>query len=414
MNGMQQLAAFAHGARFERIDHHAREQLKVRLLDTLGVAIAALDADGMDAARRRLDVGVAGATATLIGGGQVPPEQAAAFHTRLARRLDFMDALLTPDGVSHPSDSIAAVLAAAESADAGGTDLLAALAVAYTIHARLGEHMRGSAADAVAVDAGACASAAAVAKVSGFDEARIAAAVSAAGAGRQESGVADGAAATPGSLPGVDWSHASLAGVRRTIVRKFAAAVHAQSAIEAASNLSAPPLFDAAGAQWVRVKTYQVACDRLGGGAGASAVRTPEQARRSLRYAVAVALIDHAVCPESFTSERIARDDVQALLRKVSVAAYAPFTARYPGAMASQIDVQQRDGTVNCTSASSFQGSTLQPLDLVAAAAKFHRLVAPFTDRSLAVQIFECIRGLESHRVRELTALLAKVSLVRW
>lgn len=441
--GMQELAIFACAARRAQINGFAFEQLQVRLLDALGVAIAALREPDLMAERARIREPADADGVALIGGGRAAPERAAALHVRLIRRLGWMDAYLAPAGVVHPSDTVAALLALGESRDATGAEFLIALGVAYAVYVALSDARAPATGATGAALVTACATAAGAAKLLRLDAPRaehLVAALasrSAAPDGTPASEPPDPAEAMAAlaadavaiaracisgaaamtvvpprvDLPAVDWRHVGLDGVRRTLVRRYAASVHAQSAIDAAIGLSKPPLFDAARVNEVRVKVNQAAFDALGGRLDDEAlrVRSPAQAQRSLRWLVAVALLDRDVGSGQFSATRIARDDVQALLRRVAVEAYAPFTARYPESVCSQVEVRQADGTTNCVSASSFEGFTLQPLGLIAAYERFRHRVAGVLDASLATRIFECVRGFERARVRDLAGLLAAV-----
>lgn len=428
---LQPLAEFTYAARHAQVSPYALEQLKIRLLDTLGVAIAALDAPPILELRQQLPAATGG-MASVIGGGDAAAKAAVRFNSALVRQLDFHDAYLTPAGTGHPSAGIPAVLAAAEIADAGGADLLTALAVLYATYTQLCDR------SAAGVGAGlvGCSAAVAAAKAMGLDAAQTAAAVALASPAGTAASAEDPDAAPARAIravlqarqgtaaPGVtspdvsvvDWTRADLEGVRRTQVRQYAADLHAQAPVDIAVSIAARPLFHPDAVRVVRVKTNQATFDRLGGGDGVDRyqVRTEAQARRSLPYAVAVALLDRALGPRQYAQECITRQDVQALLRKVSVVAHAPFTQRYPDEMRAQIEIERHDGIVNCTSTSAFRGSTLRPLVLIEAAEKFAQLAFAFTGEWLGQRIIRCVRDLEVHRTRDLTALLAQVSPTRW
>src|SRR5699024_3002135 len=109
------LAEFVDQARLEHLSAEALEQLKIRVLDTVGVAIGALDAAPMVAIRDLLEEQGGTPSATMIGGGQTTPERAAFYNSALSRYLDFMDSYLAPGETCHPSDNLGAVLAGAES-----------------------------------------------------------------------------------------------------------------------------------------------------------------------------------------------------------------------------------------------------------------------------------------------------------
>lgn len=112
------------------------EQLKIRVLDTLDVAIGALGAPPILAIRALIDELGGRPHSTLIGGGKTAPDRAAFFKNALSRYLDFMDSYIGTGETCHPSDNIAPVLAAAEMRDAPGADFLTAIAIAYQVPIR--------------------------------------------------------------------------------------------------------------------------------------------------------------------------------------------------------------------------------------------------------------------------------------
>lgn len=122
MTLVQSLAGFVEGARFADMSAAAAEQLKIHVLDTIGVAIGALDAAPIQAIRRLMDELGGRPLSTLIGGGKTAPDRAAFFNGALSRYLDFMDSYLAEDETCHPSDNLGAVMAAAELRGARGAD----------------------------------------------------------------------------------------------------------------------------------------------------------------------------------------------------------------------------------------------------------------------------------------------------
>lgn len=451
-NEVQELAAFVYAAAFPAISAAAVEQLKIRVLDTLGVAIAALDAPLMVALHKLTEALGGHADATLIGGGSSAIDRAAFHNIALSRYLDFMDSYLAPGETCHPSDNLGAVLAAAESVGASGQEFLAALAVAYQVQTRLSDVAPVRARGFDHTVQGAYAVAAAVAKALRLPAAQIAHAIAIAGTSQNalrvtrtgdlsnwkglaypevgkegafaallaRAGITGPAKVFEGnkgfkdSIAGdfsLDWSREDLESVLRTVVKKYNAEVHSQSAIDAAISLRGQAGFRADAIRRVRVKTFQVAYDIIGGGEEGDKrhIRTKEEADHSLPYMIAVALLDGQVLPAQYAPERIVRPDVQALLRKVGVTPDAAFTARFPAEMPAEVEVDLDGGGTLRVSTTSFHGFTLQPLDWAAACAKFHPLVAPFIDEALAGRIIECVRHLDAHEVRDLTRLLAQV-----
>lgn len=452
MTEVQQLAEFVHAAAFERISSAALAQLKIRVLDTLGVAIAALGAPPIVAIHRLTEALGGSADATLIGGGMSAIDRAAFHNIALSRYLDFMDSYLAPGETCHPSDNIGAVLAAAESVGASGRDFLTAVAVAYQIQTRLSDVAPVRARGFDHTVQGAYAVAGAAAKALRLPAAQIANAIAISGTANNalrvtrtgdlsnwkglaypevgkegvfaallaRAGITGPARVFEGNkgfketIAGnfaIDWLHEDLESVLCTVVKKHNAEVHSQSSIDAATTIGTQTGFRADAIRSVRVKTFQVAYDIIGGGEEGDKrhIHTKEEADHSLPYIIAVALLDGEVQPRQYAPERIVRADVQSLLQKVVVTPHAAFSARFPAEMPSQVEVELYDGTQFCVSAASFQGFTLQPLDWDAAFAKFSKLVTPVAGEALRDRIADTVAHLETGSVRQLTSLLAKV-----
>src|SRR5690349_16117505 len=136
---VEEMAEFVTHTRYEDLSAEARAQLKIRMLDTLGCSIGAIRADPVRRVRRFARSSTREGPCTFIGGGTGAPDRAALVNGALARYLDFNDSYLAPRETCHPSDNFAAILAAAEMADADGLTLLTALAVAYQVQCRLAD-----------------------------------------------------------------------------------------------------------------------------------------------------------------------------------------------------------------------------------------------------------------------------------
>ena len=171
---VEQLAEFVSRSRWEDISEPAREQLKLRVLDSLGVALGALDGAPVAMLREQVHEFGGEPLATLIDGGKTAPDRAALYNGALVRYLDFNDAYLAPGETCHPSDNVAPVLAACEYAGRDGRDFLAALAVAYQVQCRLSDVAPVRAKGFDHTTQGAYAVAAGVSRALGLDPARAA------------------------------------------------------------------------------------------------------------------------------------------------------------------------------------------------------------------------------------------------
>jgi 2-methylcitrate dehydratase len=450
---VEKLAEFVSRATFEQIGARALDQLKIRVLDTLGVAMAAQAAPPIVAIRKLIEsFGEAGA-ATLIGCGRASIDRAAFYNVALSRYLDFMDSYLAPGETCHPSDNLNAVLAAAESVDAGGKDFLTAAALAYQIQTRLSDVAPVRAKGFDHTVQGAYASAAGAAKALGLTPTQIANAIAISGTANNalrvtrtgdlsnwkglaypntakegvfaallaRAGITGPAQVFEGNkgfketIAGdftIDWAKENLDSVLGTIVKKHNAEIHSQSTLDAAVAVRKQPGFDARRIKAVRVTTFQVAYDIIGGGEEGDkhAIHTKEEADHSLPYMVAAALLDGQVEPAQYATQRINAADIQALLKRVTVAPDVGYSKRFPKEMPSRVDVELESGKTLSAETASYHGFVTNPLDWSAAMDKYTRLAAPFAGKALAGQIADTVLHLEQFPVRQLTSLLAKVS----
>ncbi|MBU6463405.1 MAG: MmgE/PrpD family protein [Bradyrhizobium sp.] len=453
MTEVQELATFVEQARLDDLNERALEQLKIRVLDTIGVAIAALSAPPV-AAIRSLVAELGGCPrSTLIGGGRSGPDRAAFYNGALSRYLDFMDSYIAAGETCHPSDNLGAVLAAAEMRDASGTDLLTALAVAYQIHTRLCDvaPVRDKGFDHTTQ--GAYATAAGVAKALALPSAQIAHAIAMSGtannalrvtrtgalshwkglaypnmamsathaallASRGITGpetVFEGVKGFKEVITGpfrIDWRQEGLEGVLRTIVKRHNAEIHAQSALDAALEIRARPGFEVATVSAIRLKTFAVAHRIIGGGEEGDKriVRTKEEADHSLPYMLAVALLDGEVQPEQYEPERIAAEDVQMLLQKVTVTADPGLSAQFPQRLPADLEIEMNKAVLHARH-DDYHGFHTKPLDWAAARRKFDRVTSAFTSPSERDGLSDVIATLEERPVAALTSLLGDIRI---
>lgn len=134
----QQLGAFAAGTTYDDLPAEVIDSVKMRVLDTLGIAVAAAPLETSRAARRWAaeQGGVEGASAVGVD-RRLPANLAAFVNGVLAHSLDYDDTHLP--SVLHPSATVVpAALAAAEKAGADGKTLIHAIAVGLETCVRLG------------------------------------------------------------------------------------------------------------------------------------------------------------------------------------------------------------------------------------------------------------------------------------
>ncbi|MDE3228474.1 MAG: MmgE/PrpD family protein, partial [Chloroflexota bacterium] len=368
------------------------------------------------------------------------------------RYLDFNDAFLAPGETCHPSDNVGPVLAASEFAAGSGKDFLTALAIAYQIQCRLSEVAPVRARGFDHTTQGAYAVAAGVAKAIGLDAAQTAQAVAMSGTannalrvtrtgelshwkglaypfmafaatnaaflaregltGPRE--VIEGNKGFVETIAGpfmIDWEREGLDLVSQTILKRYNAEIHSQSALEGILQLQARYHLSPEDIDWVRLEIFDVAFNIIGGGEEGDKrlVRTKEEADHSLPYLLAAALLDGEVTPAQYTPERIQRDDVQRLLRKISVRPMWRMSERFPKLMPCRIEISLRDGRTVEIQRDDYEGFLTHPMPWGHVVEKFNQLAAPYAERTLRDEIVEAVANLEHIPVAELVRRLEHV-----
>lgn len=450
---VERLARFVASTRWEQISEDAREPLKLRVLDSLGAALGALDGEPVAMVRQQVLAFGGAPLCTLIGAGRSAPDRATFYNGALVRYLEFNDSYLAPGETCHPSDNLAPVLAAAEYAHADGRTFLTALAVAYQVQIRLCEvaPLRSRGFDHMIQ--GAYAVAAGVAAALGPDERRTAIAIAIAIAGASLNALrvmrtgelshwkglaypATAFAATHAAFLAmrgvtgpreifegnkgfieviaaapfeIDWRREGLASVRRTILKKYNAEIHSQSAIEALLTLRSDHGLSGSEVERIELGTFQVAFDIIGGGEEGDKhhVRSKEDADHSLPYLLEVATLDGQVLPEQYRPERIAATDVQQRLRRVMVRPDLPLSRRFPDEHSARVRLYLRDGRVLEREQHDYEGFHTRPMGWDAVAAKFDRLAAGHLGSEPRARIRNAIGDLDQLSVDKLTRLLA-------
>ena len=383
---VDQLADFVQSASYEDLSDAAAQQLKIRVLDSLGCAIGALDGEPIRALQKHLADFGGTEQATLIGGGRTAPDRAALYNSALVRYLDYNDSYLAEGETGHPSDNLGSVMAATEYAGGSGKDLLTALAVAYQVQCRLSDEAPVRA-KALALDPEQTANAIAISgtahnalrvtrtgeishwKGLAYPETGFTATHSAFLARRGITGppeVFEGNKGFMHSITGefeLDWSAEDLERVTDTIIKKYNAEIHSQATLEGALELKREHGIDPSTIEQIEVDTFDVAFDIIGGGeeGDKTLVRRKEEADHSLHYMTAAALLDDHVLPAQYELSRIEADDVQSLLRKVRVQEIPEYSDRFPDHMVCDVRIHA-DGTVYETHKEDYEGFHTRPM----------------------------------------------------
>jgi len=449
---VDELASFAVSAEFDQLSEIARAQARMRVLDALGCAIGALDADVMRILRTQTEDFGGNPRCTLIGGGRTAPDRAALYNSALVRFLDFNDSYLAKGETCHPSDNLGAVLSACEYAGTTGKEFLTALAVAYQVQCRLSDVAPVRAKGFDHTTQGAYAVAAGVAKALHLDRAKTANAIAIAGtafnalrvtrtgalsnwkglaypntafgathaaflAMRGITGPAEVFEGNKGFMDAIsgpfsiDWAKEDLEKITQTVVKRYNAEIHSQSTIEAALELKHEQGIIASEIRSIEIETFDVAYNIIGGGEEGEkyTVQTKEEADHSIPYIVAVAMLDDQVLPAQYIPDRILQPDVQSLLRKVKVYPLAEFSQRFPAEMPCRVTVTLQDGRILSEEKRDYEGFHTRPMQWETAVMKFEQLTKSTIPDTLQHDIEAAVQELENINICDLIALLEKV-----
>jgi 2-methylcitrate dehydratase PrpD len=134
----EEIANFAYTNTFDRLPEEVVDSVRKRILDILGICVAASSLDTSRSAHEFVAYQGGNEQANAIGmNRRVPAAMAAFLNGVLAHSLDYDDTHLP--SVLHPSASIVpAALAAAEEVGAGGEAVIAAVACGLEVCVRLG------------------------------------------------------------------------------------------------------------------------------------------------------------------------------------------------------------------------------------------------------------------------------------
>lgn len=412
----RRLAAFAAALRFEDIPADVVASIRLRALDVLGIALAASSADFAPAVMAVAEGWEADSGCTIVGSRRRAPAPLAILaNGALAHGLDFDDT--HAPSITHPSAVVLpCALAVGEAAGADGRTVIAAAAAGYEAIARLGMaasgafHARGWHATAVC---GPFAAALAAGRVHGLDAARLTAGLGIAGS--FASGVLE-------FLEDGSWVkrlHPGWAGHSGAVAAALARAgfTGPATALEGRFGfyrtfLGVAPdagAFDTLGRRWetlrVSFKPYpcchynhayldcalelrrrhaltpeqveQVECCVPAGEVpivcepreAKIRPRTAYDARFSLPYSVAAALVDGGISLDTYAPARLADAAILDLAARVSHAVDPGST--FPQAFPGWVRIRLRDGRVVEARAPDGRGGPEHPLHPDEVAAKF-------------------------------------------
>ncbi len=459
------LARYSRAFRYKGLPGEVIHEVKRRVLDSLACAMGAWQAPPCWIAREVAQAVMVPGGATIWGTEhKTSPDLATFANGSLVRYFDFNDTYLSKEP-AHPSDNIAAVLAAGEAVHASGEQVIAAIALAYEVHCRLCDAaaLRPRGWDHVTY--GAFSSSLGATHVMNLSLARTEQAVNLAGvsnialrqtrvgaismwkacafANAARNGVFAALLARQGmtgpapifegekgfmplvsgffELPLMGGETTSNGDsvpfkILDTYIKPAPVEYHAQTAVEAAvavrsALLEAEGVDALAEIEDIEIGSYDVAIEIIGRDPEKWRPATRETADHSFPYCVAVALLDGKVTLRSFAPKRLGDPAVHELMQKVRVVPAPEFAGLYPQAMPSRVTVKTKRGKVYCRQVDHPLGHPQRPLSDREIEQKFRRLIAGKMRPSQVEQVLETVWGLE--RIAEINDVMPLLRIHR-
>ena len=382
------LAEFALSFKFDDLSDRAVTAAKMRVLDSVGVAMAAILAPPTRIARSLAPTVTKGEATRLWGDGRKSTLEDAAFVNGVAvRYLDLNDAWRTRDA-HHPSDYLPGILGVADAFDCSGREFIESLAVAYEIMCRFTDSVPFNTAGWDQPVSGAIATALAAGRLMGLDHEKMHHAIAlavvpnlctyqtragelsmwkgCAGPNGARNGIFAARLAREGmtgpylafdgifgiwnqtlggksykvTLP--DGSPDWIWGLEQTNIKTHAVRDSCQlpifTAIELREKLKGREITS------LRIETYKSAWEGAVKDSELWSPKTRETADHSMLFAVACGLIDGKVTPDSFEDARFLDPDILGLIGNTKVNVNEDFTSATPEIRNCRIIATTSDG----------------------------------------------------------------------
>ena len=429
-----QLSSYAAALRYEDLPREVVHQAKRLIVDTLGCALGGYAGKPAKIAREIAATVTSTRPATVIVSGQrSSPDLATFANGVMIRFLDFNDGYTSTGESGHPSDSIAAVLAAAEIMRRGGKEVIAATVLAYEVFCRVCDEADLKPLGFDHVTVGGMASTAAAARLLGLPEQKIAeafnlgiapnialyqtrigsvsmwkgcayanasrnAVFAAMLAARGMTGPApifEGVGGYFKAITRAPFKLAALGGrehpfkIMECSIKRYPLGQYSQTVVQAALE-AREKVASADEIAEVQIQTVSTAVRLMAGDPEKWVPATRETADHSMPYTVAVALIHGAVEERHFDHEYLHDQKILALAQRVKVEASEEADRRMPEAMLCKLKLVTRSGATHTAVVDYHKGHYKNPMSDAEVEAKFRGLAQNVlkpaqTDRLLEV-----------------------------
>jgi 2-methylcitrate dehydratase len=439
LNLAERLADYVHSTNYQDVPENVVHETKKRIVDSLGCAIGAFNADPVRMSRKVAEAARDSQGSTLFGTRRkTTPDLAAFVNGIMVRYFDFNDTYLSKEP-AHPSDNIGPCFSVAESARATGRDLLLSIILAYEIQCRLCDaaDIRHRGWDHVCY--GLPSTALAASKLMELDSEKMTQAVNLAlnshitmrqvragelsmwkgcsFANAARNGVFSALLARQGMtgpspiFEGEMGFFKQVSGpfemntddfggkngsfkIAETYLKFFPAEIHSQTsiwaALEARKELEKPEDIVS-----VEIASHEAGYTILGKDPEKWNPLTKETADHSLPYIVGMALLEGKIDNSTYSEKKFRDSKILDFLKKITVVEDKTLSSMYPEAVANRVTVKLSSGKVVSKQVDYHKGHPKNPMSDQDVEEKFLRLTRKILDKNHARRILDAAWNLE-------------------
>ena len=442
MNLAEQLADYVHSTNYQDIPENVVHETKKRIVDSLGCAIGAFNADPVKISRKVAEAARDSQGSTLFGTRKkTTPDLAAFVNGIMVRYFDYNDTYLSKEP-AHPSDNIGPCFSMAESERGTGKDLLLSIILAYEIQCRLCDaaDIRHRGWDHVCY--GLPSTALAASKLMKLDSEKMTQAVNLslnshitmrqvrAGelsmwkgcsfANAARNGVFSALLAREGMtgpspiFEGEMGFFKQVSGpfemntddfggrngsfkIAETYLKFFPAEIHSQTSIWAALEVR-KEIEKPEDIVSVEIASHEAGYTILGKDAEKWNPLTKETADHSLPYIVGVALLEGKIDNSTYSEKKFRDSKILDFLKRITVVEDKTLSSMYPEAVANRVTVKLSSGKVVTKQVDYHKGHPKNPMSDKEVEEKFYRLTRKILDKNRARRILDATWNLEKSK----------------
>ena len=436
---VEQLSRYTAALRYEDLPGEVVHQAKRLIVDSIGCALGGYASEPAAIAREIAATVSSTQPATVIGSGRrTSPDLAAFANGVMLRFLDFNDGYTSTGESGHPSDSIAAVLTAADTMNGSGREVIVSTVLAYEVFCRICDEVDLKPLGFDHVTVGCMASTAAAARLFGLPVKQIAeafnlgiapnialyqtrighvsmwkgcayanasrnavfAAMLAARGMTGPSPLFEGIGGYFKAVSRAPFGLAALGGrkhpfkIMECSIKRYPLGQYAQTVVQAALELRAK-IASVDEIAEIRIETVSAAVRLMAGDPEKWTPATRETADHSMPYSVAVALIHGGVESRHFDERHLRDPAILALAKRIKVAISAEAEQHMPEAMRCYFTLVTRAGATHKTMVDYHKGHHKNPLSDAEIEAKFRPLAAQVLSSAQIDRLLEKLWKIE-------------------